>query len=665
MSEPKEIWTCSRCGCQQDISQLGFYAEIACPQCGTLAHVHNLLANYKIDSVLGIGGMSVVFKARDLVLGRPLAIKVLNDTYRDAPERIAGFENECSLMAKVRHENVVSVYSAGWARGQFYIAMELVKGRNLELIVADNGSLPPDDALEVIRQVAVGLRAANQAGLLHRDVKPGNVLITPEGRAKVLDFGLSLEDKPGVEMEDIIWATPYYVPPETLLREVESVQTDIYALGMTLRNLLTGEATLPGNPQSLTELLDAKKKIPGLSTLLPNLEESVCALVDRMTSFDRDSRPKDYDELLELIGTAQVNLAQSADPHVRAARYREKLYMACAGLGCLGLGVLGAFIVALCTPSGTVQEALTVDSLQWSARDVYISAEESMKKGDKKNAASLFATLAHKDTEATVAVASALMRTSFDVMDGMSATPGYRTMQEIINSGESRLSPAGRPQYEKMKELVAALYADADKATGLVETLENPILKAACCFLVADTYASKGQKDRAEVMLNKASELFTAAGAGVFNTSMDEYRASLPRRVSVLLVGAMKQRLRNGEYEQAQKDIASLLNQKLARLEKEEVRVLGEALSIMQVAREMLKRKGVQNLASDISPAELGVVAAGKGGSEKLPQELRCLAFILCGEYDNAFRENPYADDEASNEPFAVLMRDWKKRLEK
>jgi serine/threonine protein kinase len=133
MSEAQEIWTCSRCGCRQDISQLGFYAEIACTGCGSLAHVHNLLANYKIDSVLGIGGMSVVFKARDLVLGRPLAIKVLNDTYRDAPERIAGFENECSLMAKVRHENVVSVYSAGWARGQFYIAMELVKGRNLEL----------------------------------------------------------------------------------------------------------------------------------------------------------------------------------------------------------------------------------------------------------------------------------------------------------------------------------------------------------------------------------------------------------------------------------------------------------------------------------------------------------------------------------------------------
>ena len=204
---------------RQDISQLGFFVEIACPQCAERTVVHSLLGNYKIDSVLGIGGMSVVFHATDLILGRSLAIKVLNDVYRHESERIAGFENECSLMAKVRHENVVSVYSAGWARGQFYIAMELVEGRNLELIVADRGFLLPADALEIVRQVALGLQAAHEAGLLHRDVKPGNVIITTEGQAKVLDFGLSLEDKPGADAGEIIWATPYYAPPETLLRE--------------------------------------------------------------------------------------------------------------------------------------------------------------------------------------------------------------------------------------------------------------------------------------------------------------------------------------------------------------------------------------------------------------------------------------------------------------
>ena len=235
--------------------------EIACPDCGVRSFVHGLLANYKIDSILGIGGMSVVFRARDMVLGRPLAIKVLNDTYRDEPERIEGFENECALMAKVRHENVVSVYSAGWARGQFYIAMELVDGRNLELIVAERGFLLPADALEIVRQVALGLQAANEAGLLHRDVKPGNVLITPEGQAKVLDFGLSLEDKPGVETEDVIWATPYYVPPETLHRQPESVQTDIYALGAVMYHMITGQAPESAIDRKINDALKEPKEI--------------------------------------------------------------------------------------------------------------------------------------------------------------------------------------------------------------------------------------------------------------------------------------------------------------------------------------------------------------------------------------------------------------------
>ena len=193
-----------------DISQLGFFARLQCPNCGRKARVHTLLANFRIDSVLGRGGMSVVFSAQDLVLGRELAIKVLNDNYRDQPERIARFENECMLMAKVRHENVVSVYSASWARGQFYIAMEKV-----ELIVDEHKCLLPDEALDVILQVAMGLRAAHAAGVLHRDMKPGNIIITPEGQAKVLDFGLSQDDCGDSEQEEIIWATPVYVPPET------------------------------------------------------------------------------------------------------------------------------------------------------------------------------------------------------------------------------------------------------------------------------------------------------------------------------------------------------------------------------------------------------------------------------------------------------------------
>lgn len=665
MSEPQELWSCPQCGCQQDISHLGFFAEIACPQCGKQSHVHALLANYKIESVLGIGGMSVVFQARDLVLGRPLAIKVLNDTYRDTPERIASLENECALMAKVRHENVVSVYSAGWARGQFYIAMELIEGRNLELIVADRGYLLPTDALEVVRQVSVGLRSAHQAGLLHRDVKPGNVLITPEGQAKVLDFGLSLEDTPEVEKEDIIWATPYYVPPETLRREEESVQTDIYALGMSLRNLLTGETTLPGNPQTIADMLVSKSTLPSISSVAPHLEPELCALVDMMTAFDPEKRPADYDGVLELISAAQDALNEAADPEVRASRYRDKLYVACGALASIGVGVLGAFLVALVTPSGRVQESLEVEALQWQTRDTYLAAEAALKSGNAAKAGELFASLTGEDVETTVAAASALMRTSLDALEGKATANGYNRFGQISARSADSLSACGVNAYDKMKTLMAALREDPAKAAGMLGGIENPLLRAAAHILVADAYVHSGRNNEAEEMIDAAVAVYKECGADAFNASLDEYRTVAPRRAARVMLGEVKNMYRDGRLSEANAKVDELLKHKLARLEKEELRVLGEASALMQAARDMLARCGVQNLRADVSPDDLRVAAAGKGSSENLPKELYCLGLMLQGQYDAAFRENPHAANAESNEPFAVVMRDWKKRLEK
>ena len=114
--ETEDIWECPECGQQLDLSGVGFYTEIACSSCGHREIVHTTLANYQLTGVLGVGGMSVVLKAVDPVLNRKVAIKVLNDVYRNQPERIERFERECALMAKVRHENVVGVYSAGCAR---------------------------------------------------------------------------------------------------------------------------------------------------------------------------------------------------------------------------------------------------------------------------------------------------------------------------------------------------------------------------------------------------------------------------------------------------------------------------------------------------------------------------------------------------------------------
>lgn len=309
MAKGKEIWVCPQCGAQVDISSLGLYAEVTCPRCYRLDRVHVQLGNFRLENVLGIGGMSVVYRAMDVTLNRHVALKVLNDTFREQPERIERFENESAMMARVRHENVTSVYSAGRAYGQFYIAMELVEGKNLEHMVSPQKPLDAAFSLEVVRQVAKGLRAANEAGLLHRDMKPGNILVAEGNKVKVIDFGLALDDKAG-DTEEVIWATPYYVPPETLQRQPEDVRTDIYALGMTLRYLLTGVERFDGETDSVTGLLNCKKKQPPFAKQRPDLNATLCDLVDHMTQFQPSGRPANYDELLEEIGEVEQVLTK-------------------------------------------------------------------------------------------------------------------------------------------------------------------------------------------------------------------------------------------------------------------------------------------------------------------------------------------------------------------
>lgn len=664
MSNQPEIWSCPHCGAQQDIAQLGFFAEIQCPQCGSTTHVHSMLANYKVQSVLGIGGMSVVFQAMDLVLSRPLAIKVLNDTYRDAPERIAGFENECSLMAKVRHENVVAVYSAGWARGQFYIAMELVDGRNLELIVAEHGSLPPLQAIEIIRQVALGLQAAHAAGILHRDVKPGNVLISADGHAKVLDFGLSLDEKTSVDEEEIIWATPYYVSPETLRREEEKVQSDIYALGMTLRNLLTGEATLPGAPQTLADMLVSKKTLLPLSQVNPQLDAKLCKLVDCMTAFDAADRPASYADLLEKIAPVQRRLAKAIDPVERARRIRKRLFVATGATVTLTLGVLGAFVVALLTPAANIQETYDVPPLVWMERDTYLEAESLLKSGDVDSADAVLGELTTEETEPTLAAAATLLRTALDVLEGKATTNGYKRFGELT-ARKDQVAPAGMMAFNQMEALVAAVKQDRNHAVELTASFGNPLLKAAAEILVADAFIHAGEAEVAEQMITQAVATMNAMEAPAMNALIEEYRAAAPRRAARLKLEEVKQMFRNGHYDQARAQVPALLQmQKLGNMEKEELSVLSEASHIKQAILLALQKKGA-NVGLGTYPSDLREAAQVTGLPETLVKEFYCVALVLDGDMDAALRENPYAGDEESQEPFAVIMRDWKTRLGK
>ena len=342
-----EIWTCPRCGAQVDITGLGLYAEVTCPQCGLVDHVHVQLGGFRLEKVLGIGGMSVVYRALDISLQRPLALKVLNDDFRNDPERIERFEKESAMMARVRHENITAVYSAGRAYDQFYIAMELVEGENLEHRVTKNGPLEPLEAVSIVQQVARGLEAAQKAGLLHRDMKPGNILITRQGKAKVIDFGLALADKQG-DTEEVLWATPYYAAPETLNRQQEDVRADIYAVGITLSFLLTGVGQFDEPVESVNQLLELKRNRPPFAEQMPEAPTVLSDLVDHMTAFSPNKRLANYGELIEelddVLGELKKQKREASLGNI--LRWKRLAHNAAAIVASLLLGGILAFFLS-------------------------------------------------------------------------------------------------------------------------------------------------------------------------------------------------------------------------------------------------------------------------------------------------------------------------------
>ena len=199
-----------------------------------------LAGRYRIVSLLGRGGMGDVYRAEDLKLGQPVALKFLPKDVVHRADRLTRLQNEVRVARQVSHPSVCRVYDIGEADGQHFLSMEYVDGEDLASLLRRIGRLPPDKALELARQLCAGLAAAHDRGVLHRDLKPANVLIDGRGRVRIADFGLAgLAD----ERHDphVLAGTPAYMAPEQFTSHETSTRTDIYALGLVLYEMFTGK----------------------------------------------------------------------------------------------------------------------------------------------------------------------------------------------------------------------------------------------------------------------------------------------------------------------------------------------------------------------------------------------------------------------------------------
>src|SRR3990170_251390 len=228
------------------------------------------LGTYEIRALIGAGGMGEVYEAHDSKLGRDVAIKVLPEQFARDPERLARFQREAKLLAALNHPNIATIHGLEQSGDTHYLVMELVPGQTLRERVAGGKPVPVEEALRIAKQIAEALEAAHgsEKGIIHRDLKPANVKVTPEGRVKVLDFGLAkafANDVAGEDfsnsptlsalptMQGVIMGTAAYMSPEQARGKHVNKATDIWAFGAVLYELLTGKQAFQG--EDVTDIL--------------------------------------------------------------------------------------------------------------------------------------------------------------------------------------------------------------------------------------------------------------------------------------------------------------------------------------------------------------------------------------------------------------------------
>jgi serine/threonine-protein kinase len=283
---------------------------------------------YEVEELIGTGGMSSVYRARDRLLGRMVALKVLHQQYTEDEDYVERFRREARAVAALSHPNIVTVIDRGEHEGRPFIVFEYVDGENLKKQIERLGPAAVDEALELALQVARGLSFAHQNGLVHRDVKPQNVLLNGDGQAKVTDFGIarSLDVQHGMTQTGTVLGTSDYIAPEQAQGHRVDEHTDVYSLGVVLYELLTGEVPFPGENFVAVAMRHINEPPPPIRDRRPDVSPRLEAAVHRAMAKDPHDR---FQTMAELADELEACLAEVADggvtlrkPRVRVRRQR-------------------------------------------------------------------------------------------------------------------------------------------------------------------------------------------------------------------------------------------------------------------------------------------------------------------------------------------------------
>ncbi|WP_082046095.1 protein kinase domain-containing protein [Arthrobacter sp. L77] len=270
---------------------------------------------FELTERIAIGGMGEVWKARDQILGRVVAIKILKEEYSGDPAFLNRFRAEARHTALLNHEGIANVFDYGEEGGSAYLVMELVPGQPLSAVIEKEQVLSPDRTLSIVGQTATALAVAHRQGLVHRDVKPGNILVMPDSRVKITDFGIArLADQVPLTATGQVMGTAQYLAPEQATGQPATGSSDIYALGVIGYELLAGRRPFSGESQIAIALAQVNDAPPPLPQSIPR---PVRGLIGSMLAKDPADRPRDAESLaraVDAIRAGDIRAAEAAVP---------------------------------------------------------------------------------------------------------------------------------------------------------------------------------------------------------------------------------------------------------------------------------------------------------------------------------------------------------------
>jgi serine/threonine-protein kinase len=264
-----------------------------------------LSGRYRLEAKIGSGGMATVYLARDTTLDRSVAVKVMHREMSEQADQLERFRQEARAVAKLSHPNVVAVIDAGEDGGHPYIVFEYVEGETLKQRINRVGALDAQEALAYAIEIARGLTVAHARKMVHRDIKPQNVLIDSEGRAKLTDFGISRQlERDGLTATGRVLGTTDYVSPEQAMGHGVDQRSDIYSLGVVLYEMLIGQVPYHADSQVGVAMKHVNEDMPDVQTRRPELSAAAALVVERATAKDPAQRYQDVGEMIDDLSTA-------------------------------------------------------------------------------------------------------------------------------------------------------------------------------------------------------------------------------------------------------------------------------------------------------------------------------------------------------------------------